>query len=171
MDLIIVLISSWAHDSPELLYIIASLQLQNFPEKGKKEKIGIQNLSSCTQQRQLQLWIRYAAGPVCTPNRLYEIRKKTEYRKQYNTRILLISARLWRDRWLLVTSYAWSPYAWTLRFPPWYTIRKRQSTIQIRHITVQIHVYYSFWPIEVTGMHSVCMNSTLLSTKYINHRV
>jgi hypothetical protein len=39
MDLIIVLIiSSWAHDSPELQYIIASLQLQYFPKKKKKKK-------------------------------------------------------------------------------------------------------------------------------------
>jgi hypothetical protein len=41
MDLIIVLIiSSWAHDSPELLYIIASLQLQNFPKQRKKKNLG-----------------------------------------------------------------------------------------------------------------------------------
>jgi hypothetical protein len=39
MHLIIVLtISSWARDSPKLLYITASLQLQNFPKKKKKKK-------------------------------------------------------------------------------------------------------------------------------------
>jgi hypothetical protein len=124
MDLIIVLIiSSWAHDSPELLYIIASLQLQNFPKK-KKKKLGsrsrlkttcsvpatririineIRTLISSCQESELPHATKAVAAvnQVRSWSRMQELLafytkyvKRQNYRKKYNTRILLILARL-----------------------------------------------------------------------------